>query len=91
MSTNELATKIRTLKELQALIDEAEAEIEAIKDEVKALMTAKGTDELTVDVYKVRYTVVKSSRFDSSAFKKTHSDLYKQYSRETETRRFSVA
>lgn len=91
MSTNELATKIRTLKELQALIDEAEAEIEAIKDEVKALMTSEGADELTVDVFKVRYTVVKSSRFDTSAFKKTHSDLYKQYSRETETRRFSVA
>ena len=91
MSTNELATKIRTLKELQALIDEAEAEIEAIKDEVKAIMTSEGTEEMTVDVYKVRYTVVKSSRFDSSAFKKTHSDLYKQYSRETETRRFSVA
>ena len=91
MSTNELASKIRTLKELQALIDEAEAEIEAIKDEVKALMTSEGADELTVDVFKVRYTVVKSSRFDTSAFKKTHSDLYKQYSRETETRRFSVA
>lgn len=91
MSTNELATKIRTLKELQALISEAEAEIEAIKDDVKALMTAEGTDELTVDVYKISYKVVKSSRFDSSAFKKTHGDLYEQYSRETETRRFSVA
>lgn len=91
MSTNELATKIRTLKELQALISEAEAEIEAIKDDVKALMTAEGTDELTVDVYKISYKVVKSSRFDSSAFKKTHGDLYEQYSRETEIRRFSVA
>ena len=91
MSTNELAKKIRELKELQALIDEAQAEVEAIKDEVKALMTAEGTDELTVDVYKVRYTVVKSNRFDTSAFKKTHADLYSQYTKETETRRFSVA
>lgn len=91
MSTNELAKKIRELKELQALIDEAQAEVEAIKDEVKALMTAEGTEELTVDVYKVRYTVVKSNRFDTSAFKKTHAELYSQYTKETETRRFSVA
>lgn len=91
MSTNELTTKIRELKELQALIDEATAEADAIKDELKALMTAEGKEEMTVDVYKVRYTVVKGSRFDSSAFKKTHSELYKQYSKETETRRFSVA
>lgn len=91
MSTNELAKKIRELKELQALIDEAQAEVEAIKDGVKALMTAEGTEELTVDVYKVRYTVVKSNRFDTSAFKKTHAELYSQYTKETETRRFSVA
>ncbi len=91
MSTNELTTKIRELKELQALIDEATAEADAIKDELKALMTTEGKEEMTIDVYKVRYTIVKGSRFDSAAFKKTHSDLYEQYSKPTETRRFSVA
>lgn len=91
MTTNELTTKIRELKELQALIDEATAEADAIKDELKAHMTSEGKDELTVDVYKVRYTVVKGTRFDSAAFKKTHADLYAQYSKRTETKRFSVA
>lgn len=91
MTTNELTTKIRELKELQALIDEATAEADAIKDELKAHMTSEGKEEMTVDVYKVRYTVVKSSRFDSTAFKKTHGDLYEQYSKPTQTRRFSVA
>ncbi len=91
MSNNELTAKIRELKQLQALIEEANAEAEAIKDELKALMRANNTEEMTVDVYKVRYTTVKSSRFDSAAFKKTHADLYAQYSKPTETRRFSVA
>ncbi len=91
MTTNELTTKIRELKELQALIDEATAEADAIKDELKAHMTSEGKEEMTVDVYKVRYTVVTSSRFDSTAFKKTHGDLYEQYSKPTQTRRFSVA
>ncbi len=91
MTTNELTTKIRELKELQALIDEATAEADAIKDELKAHMTSEGKEEMTVDVYKVRYTAVKSTRFDSAAFKKTHADLYAQYSKQTETKRFSVA
>lgn len=91
MSTNEITTKVRDLKELQALIEEAQAEAEAIKDEIKAYMTATGKEEMTVDVFKVRYTTVTSSRFDSAAFKKTHGDLYAQYIRQTETRRFSVA
>lgn len=91
MSNNELTAKIRELKQLQALVEEANAEAEAIKDELKALMLENNTEEMTVDVYKVRYTTVKSSRFDSTAFKKTHADLYAQYSKQTKTRRFSVA
>jgi hypothetical protein len=33
---------------------------------------------------------VNSSRFDSKAFKATHSDLYAQYSKPVQSRRFSV-
>ena len=46
---------------------------------------------MRVDVFKIRYATVKSSRFDTAAFKKTHGDLYAQYTRQTETRRFTVA
>lgn len=91
MSTNELTTKIRELKELQALIDEATAEADSIKDELKEIMTAEGKEELSVDIYKIRYATVKSSRFDSTAFKKLHAELYAQYVKTTETHRFSVA
>ena len=91
MSTNEIAKKIRELKELQALIEEAQAEAEAIKDDLKAYMIETGTDEVSVDVFKIRYATVKGSRFDTAAFKKTHADLYAQYTRQTETRRFTVA
>ena len=90
MTTKEITAKVRELKELQAIINEANAEAEAIKDELKALMRANDTEEMTVDVFKIRYTTVKSSRFNSEAFKKTHAELYAQYSKPTETRYFSV-
>lgn len=54
-------------------------------------MLSSGTDEMTVDVFKIRYKLVESKRFDSSAFKATHADLYSQYTKTTTTRRFSVA
>ena len=38
MSTNELTEKIRTLRELQALIEDAQAGAEGIKDAIKAHM-----------------------------------------------------
>ncbi|MBQ7954004.1 MAG: hypothetical protein IJ332_04625 [Clostridia bacterium] len=91
MSTTELTSKIENIKTLQAMIDELTAEMEAVKDEVKAEMNAKGVDEMTVSCFKVRYKEVKSSRFDSTAFKKTHADLYEQYCKTTFSRRFSIA
>ncbi len=90
MSVNELSAKIRELKELQQLVEEAEAEMEAIRDELKAHMTEQNAEEITVDVFKVRYTTVQSSRFDTAAFKKTHADLYAQYSKPTTTKRFTI-
>lgn len=91
MSQNELTAKIRELKELQQLIEEATAEADAIRDAIKAEMTAAGVDELVVDVFKVRWQKVTSNRFDTTAFKKTHADLYAQYTKPQETRRFTVA
>ena len=76
MSTTELTSKVENIKTLQAMIDELTAEMEAVKDEVKAEMNAQGVDELSVSCFKVRYKEVKSNRFDSTAFKQTHADLY---------------
>ena len=91
MSKTEMTSKVRELKELRAMVDELAAEITAIEDSIKADMTAQGVEEMTVDVYKVRYKTVKSSRFDTTAFKKAMPDLAAQFTRETESRRFTVA
>ena len=91
MSTNEMTAKVRELKELKVLAEELAAEITAIEDEIKAEMTARNADEMTVDVYKIRWTPVTSSRFDSASFKKAMPDLYGKFTKTTTSRRFSVA
>lgn len=91
MSTNEMTAKVRELKELEALIAEAQAEAEAIKDELKAQMTAQNVEEIAVDVYRVRYTTVQSERFDTTAFKKALPEIAKQFTKTSVTRRFSIA
>lgn len=91
MSEIEMAAKIRALKELEALIEEAESEAESIRDELKAQMIEEGVEEKSVDVYKVRYKEVVSSRFDSSKFKSEHSDLYEQFSKHVKSRRFTIS
>ena len=90
MTMQELTQTVRELKELKAMAAEMTAEITNLEDIVKAEMTARNTDELTVDVFKVRWTPVISTRFDSAAFKATHAGLYAQYSKPVETRRFTI-
>lgn len=91
MNTKDITLKVEHIKTLQTMIDELSAELESVKDEVKAEMTAQGVDEMTVSCFKVRYKEVTSNRFDSTAFKKTHADLYEQYCKQTISKRFSIA
>ncbi len=88
MSTNELERKIRELRELQALIEEAEQEAEAIKDAVKLYMG--DTEELRAGEYRVMWRPVKTLRLDSQGLKKAMPDIHAAFSREVETRRFCV-
>lgn len=91
MSVNEISAKIETLKELESLIKEAEAEVEALKDEIKSEMMKRDTEEMTVGKYIVRWTSVLSNRFDSTAFKKVMPDVYKAYTKQVSSRRFTVS
>lgn len=73
------------------MADELAAEITAIEDELKMEMTARNTDELIVDVFKVRWTKVTSNRFDTTAFRRAMPELAEKFTKTTETRRFTIA
>ena len=72
------------------MAEELAAEIETAQDEIKAEMFAQNTDTLTGDDFKITWKEVKSSRFDSVAFKKTHEELFNQYQKETVSKRFCL-
>lgn len=86
-----IVSKIEQIKELEALIKEAEAEVEALKDEIKEEMMERNTEEMPVGKYIVRWTDVLSNRFDSTAFKKVMPELYKAYTKQTASRRFTIS
>lgn len=90
MSTIELSTIIEKLKEWEAIQAEAAAEVESLKDQVKAEMNARGVEELEAGQYIARFTTVLSNRFDTTVFKREHAEMYKQYTKQTTSRRFSI-
>ena len=91
MSQNEIITKIEALNEWETLMEEAKAEADALRDSIKAEMLNRNTEELTAGQYIIRWTSVLSNRFDTTGFKKVHSDLYKAFTKQTASRRFTIS
>ena len=91
MTNTELITKIEALNEWEALMEEAKNEAEALRDAIKAEMLEQNTEELAAGQYIIRWTSVLTNRFDTTAFKKQHNDLYKEFTKQTSSKRFSIA
>ena len=89
MNSKEMESKARELRQLQALIDEAQAEAEALKDAIKAAMGE--SEELRAGEYRITWKSVKASRIDTAALRKALPDVAQAFTRETTTRRFCVA
>ena len=91
MTKAEMIKKIEELNEWEELKAQADAEAEAIKDELKAEMLERNTEELDLDAYIIRFTSVLSNKFDTTSFKKVYGELYKAFTKQTASKRFSIA
>ena len=91
MSTHELTAQIESLRALEELIEEAKAEAETLRDAIKQEMLNQNLEELTAGQYIVRWTSVLSQRFDSTAFKKVMPEVYKAYTKQVSSRRFTIS
>ena len=89
MSINEMEAKARELRQLQALIEEAQAEAEAIKDAIKAAMG--DSESVQAGEYRITWKAVTSSRIDTSALRKALPDVAERFTKETVTRRFMIS
>jgi len=91
MTKAEMVKKIEYLNELESYMEEIKTEADAIRDAIKAEMAERETEEMVVGNYIVRWTSVLSNRFDTTAFKKIYGELYKAYTKQTASRRFSIS
>ena len=90
MSTTELTTQARIYFELMQQIADLEAEAEAIKDQMKAVMVDRETEELQGPGWRATWHNTKTSRFDSKRFKADHPDLSEAYTVTTTGTRFTL-
>ena len=88
-TTKNINETIRQIKEYQDLQEQLKSEIEALKAECIEYLDEHATDEYLCDEGKITYREVLSNRFQSTAFKKIHGDLYKAFTKQTASMRFT--
>lgn len=91
MNTEQLTEKMIELAEVRRQIKALQELEDSLKAELTAEMIAQETDTLTAGGYKAMNKTVKSSRFDSKAFKAEHEDLYKAYTKTGFQTRFTFS
>ena len=91
MSKIELLAKIELLNKYEAMMEELKAEADSIRNSIKDEMEAREVEELIAGQYIVRYTSVLSQRFDSTVFKKVMPEIYKAYTKQVSSRRFTIS
>lgn len=89
MSEQDIIRKVKLLREMQRMAEDAQAEAEALKDEIKAYMGS--SEELRAGEYKITWKIVESSRVDTKALTKAMPDVAAAFTRKSTIRRFVVA
>ena len=91
VNKNEIQAQIESLRALEELIEDAKTEAETLRDAIKQELLSREVEELSVGQYIVRWTSVLSQRFDTTAFKKVMPEVYKAYTKQVSSRRFTIS
>ena len=86
MDVNAIMAELAQYKRLQ---DEAAAMVEGLTDTIKQYMADNRLETLAGTEHKVTYKTVVSSRIDTAALKQALPDIASQYTKTTETKRFT--
>ena len=91
MSQNEMMNLIETMNNYDKLASKVKAKADAIRSTIKEEMERQAVEEMICGQYIVRWTPVLSNRFDATTFKRLYADLYKNFTKQVSSRRFSVS
>ena len=91
MTDRQIDNRIAKLQRIEAQMKELEDQSEAIRAELKADLESKGEDVHNTGSFIIRWKEIISRRLDSKALKTALPDVFATYSRESTSRRFTIA
>lgn len=88
MSERMIVNRVKKLKALEEQRAQLEQQIEVVKAEIQDEM--QEAEEIKAGAFLIRWTRTKTNRLDTTALKKAYADLCQQFTKQTESRRFSI-
>ena len=76
------------IEDMEKTIKAMTKALDARKEDAKTFMEERGMDETVTERFKAIYREVITNRFDTTAFKKDHPRLYKDYVKDSVTKPF---
>lgn len=83
-----IAAKVKEYADMKKMMNELQDLMDALEADIKAAMG--GSEEMSVEGIKIKWTHYTTSRFDSKTFKAEHGAMYEQYIKTVPARRFQV-
>lgn len=91
MTNKQLDNRIKKLQGIEAQVKELEAQADAIRAEIKADMESRGEDEHNTGSFIIRWKEIITRKLDSKALKAALPDVFESFSKESSSRRFTIA
>ena len=86
-----MVAMIEAMNNYDELAAKVKAKADALREQLKEEMVRQNVEELIAGAYILRYTPIISNRFDSTGFKRVCPELYKAYTKQVSSRRFTIS
>lgn len=83
--------KMAELAQYKRILEEVQATVEGLQDEIKRYMIENGLETLAGNEHKASYKPVTSTRIDTSALKRDMPDIASKYNKTSVSNRFIFA
>lgn len=91
LSNEQLVLTLKLIRDLKEQAKELDEQIETLQDSVKAHLLELGVESVNTGIYKVSWKPYIQNRLDTNKLKNEHGDLYQQYLKPVEVRRFLIS
>lgn len=91
MTERQIENRVKKLKALESQRKALEEQEKALKEEIKKDMESKGLEEMRTKNFIIRWKEIISNTLDSKALKVTFPDICEQFTKQSASKRFTIA